>query len=286
MMRAPAVRPPAVAGQFYPAEPELLLRDIERYVGAALSRPVRISPEVPQASPAIACVVPHAGYMYSGPVAGAVYAGVPARSTYIIMGPNHFGRGSPLATVTNGAWMTPLGAVPIDGAMAQALIDACPSLAEDAYAHSTEHSLEVQVPFLQQRFRDFSIVPVAVAGMGWEDYDSIEALGHAAARVMRNSPLPVMLVASTDLNHYEPDSITREKDQHAIQAIEALDPEQLLRTVQQHRITMCGCAATAATLVAVRDLGAKNAQLVKYATSADTSGDRTAVVGYAGLLIS
>jgi len=273
-MQAPDVRRPAVAGRFYPSNPEVLARDIEEYVHAEDAAPF---------ANALGCLVPHAGYMYSGHVAGAVYRRLPARSSYIILAPNHFGRGAPLAIMSNGAWLTPLGAAPIDHALARSLAHACHLLVEDAQAHAGEHSLEVQLPFLQHLVKEFSFVPVSI-GVG--GYAALESLGRGVAQVVRQAEKPVLIVASSDMNHYEPDDVTRIKDRKAIDPILALDPKELYEVIRREDISMCGYGPAVAMLTAAKELGATRAQLVKYATSADTSGDRTTVVGYAGIVVS
>ena len=275
-MPDPVVRRPAVAGRFYPAKPETLSRDLDTYLGPDPEKSEKVEN-------ALGCVVPHAGYMYSGPVAGAVYRKLPARASYIILCPNHFGRGAPLAMMASGEWLTPLGSVPIDTALAQAVRQGCHLLMDNAAAHAEEHSLEVQLPFLQHRVREFSFVPIAI-GVG--GYAALESLGRGVAQAVKRAPSPVLIVASSDMNHYEPDSITRVKDRKAIDKILALDPQGLYEVVRREDISMCGYGPTIAMLTAAKDLGASGAELVKYATSADASGDRSAVVGYAGIIVS
>lgn len=264
-------RRPAVAGRFYPARPQELTRDLERYI-ERVSSPER----------AVGCVVPHAGIMYSGHVAGAVYGRLEPAASYIILCPNHTGAGRPLAIMSAGDWETPLGDVPIDSPLAEALKRACPALEEDAEAHRFEHSLEVQLPFLQHLQRNFRFVPIAV-GVG--RYEPLAELGRALARVVALAAPRPLLVASSDLNHYEPDGVNRLKDRQAIDQILALDPRGLYDTVHRERISMCGYGPTVAVLTAARELGARQAELVRYATSGDITGDRSAVVGYAGIVI-
>ena len=264
-------RLPTVAGQFYPAQPQLLTRELERY----------LKKEVPQQT-AVGCVVPHAGVMYSGHVAGAVYARLELPPSVVILGPNHHGVGAPLAIMSEGEWETPLGVVSIDAALVAALKDACPALEDDAGAHRAEHSLEVQVPFLQLLKPDLRIVPIAL-GVG--SYDPLHELGEALASVLATASPRPLLIASTDLNHYEPESIGRVKDRKAIDAILALDPRGLYDTVRRERITMCGYGPTVAMLTAARALGAQEAELIRYATSGDVTGDRSYGVGYAGIIV-
>ena len=275
-MSALAVRHPAVAGQFYPAQPEVLERELDQHLAAPAS------PE-PEFSQALGCLVPHAGYRYSGAVAGAVYRRLPPRPVYIVIGPNHFGRGSPLAQMSEGSWLTPLGEVPLNPALARVLHVAFPAVTDDAFAHATEHSLEVQIPFLQRRAGAFSLLPVAVS-VG--DYATLESLGHAVARAVRSSAEPALVVASSDLSHYEPDEVTRVVDRKAIDRMLDLDALGLYETVLRERISMCGFGPAVAMLTAAHDLGATRAELVKYATSADAGGPRNRVVGYAGIVVS
>jgi len=270
------IRPPAVAGTFYPSDAGELARQIDGFTDAAAAAP---APKLA----ARACVVPHAGYMYSGHVAGAVYASVEIPARCILLGPRHFPRGEAMAILTEGSFATPLGDAAIDAALARQLAYECPRLREDAVAHEREHSLEVQIPFLQRLAGDFRFVPVVLAT---DRYPAIEELGHAVARVVAAQKEPVLVIASSDMNHYENDAITRAKDERAIARILALDPQGLHDTVRREQISMCGYAATVAMLVAMRDLGATEARLVRYATSGDINDDRERVVGYAGIVIS
>jgi MEMO1 family protein len=274
-MHSPTVRRPAVSGRFYPGKPEDLTRQLDEYLSA--------SPEVVKAESAMGCLVPHAGYMYSGKVAGAVFQRLPARASYIILCPNHTGRGAPLAIMAKGEWQTPLGNISIDGELAAALQHSCRLLVEDSKAHESEHAIEVELPFLQRNVGDFTFVPIAI---GVSRYAALEALGHGMAQAVKASACPVMIVASSDMNHYEPDDITRVKDRKAIGQVLALDAAKLYEVVREEDISMCGYGPAVAMMVAVKDLGASRADLVCYATSADTSGDFSAVVGYAGIVIS
>jgi len=270
------VRLPAVAGRFYPSEPEDLSREVEEYVS-----PAPTSAEIVEN--AIGCVVPHAGYTYSGHVAGAVYRRLPARASYIILGPNHFGRGAPLAVVARGAWATPLGDALIDSALARELIQSCHLLTEDTLAHLNEHSLEVQVPFLQHLAKDFSFVPVAIGTGG---YAALECLGHGVAKAVAEAQKRVLVIASSDMNHYESDYVTRLKDKKAIDKILELDAAGLYEVIRREDISMCGYGPAVALLTAAKELGATKAELIKYGTSGDVSGDRNLVVGYAGIVLS
>ncbi|MGB7752827.1 MAG: AmmeMemoRadiSam system protein B [Candidatus Acidiferrales bacterium] len=266
------IRPPAVAGRFYPSEPKELTRQIAEFAPA--SSAVRIA--------ARGCVVPHAGYMYSGHVAGAVFSSLEIPTRCILLGPRHYPRGEAMAILSQGSWRTPLGDAAIDAELAGELMQAFPRLREDAVAHEREHSLEVQIPFLQRLARDFRFVPVVI---GADRYALLEELGHAVSKVVMAQSERVLVIASTDMNHYESDALTRAKDEMAISQILRLDPRGLYDTVRAEGITMCGYAATTAMLVAMRDLGAESAELVRYATSGDITGEHDEVVGYAGLIV-
>ncbi len=264
-------RLPAVAGRFYPADPKELGHQVDGFAAVDAAK-----------QSALGCVVPHAGYMYSGHVAGAVYASLEIPARCILLGPRHFPRGESMAILSEGSWQTPLGAAAIDSVLAGELVHACPRLREDAVAHEREHSLEVQLPFLQRMAGDFRFVPIV---LGIDRYPLLEELGHAVARVVKAHTETILVIGSSDMNHYESDAVTRVKDNRAIERILALDPRGLYDTVRSEGITMCGYAATVAMLVATIELGAKEANLIRYATSGDITGDFDSVVGYAGITI-
>ena len=264
------VRESAVAGRFYPANPERLRADIHSYLA-----PVK-------KTQAIACMVPHAGYMYSGQVAGAVFSCLEIPASCIVLGPNHTGRGHPLAIMKTGSWRTPLGELPIDSELAENLMREFPGLSEDSAAHGSEHSIEVEIPFLQVCRPDVKFVPIAI---GTGQLILLEQLGQSLAEVLKKRKEPVLIVASSDMNHYEDDATTRVKDRKAIEKILALDAPGLYETVMNESISMCGFGPAVAMLTAARHLGAKKAELAQYATSADVSGDHKVVVGYAGIIV-
>ena len=267
------VRQPAVAGRFYPLQPEELAQQIAKFCPAPAN-------DIRQR--ALACVVPHAGYMYSGHVAGAVYARLALPHRFILIWPRHYPRGAAQAILSEGSWQTPLGQVQIDSSLATELKQACANLREDAVAHRDEHALEVQLPFLQELAGDFRFVPIA---LGPVHYPALESLGKALAEVVARQNEPVLLIASSDMNHYEPDDVTRRKDAMAIERILALDARGVYETVRREQISMCGIGPAVATLIAANLLGAARAELVRYATSGDINGDRDAVVGYAGIIV-
>lgn len=266
------LRPPAVAGRFYPDDPEELARQI-----AAFAPPVEHA-----LRSAIACMVPHAGYRYSGRVAGAVYARLKMPRRFLLLGPRHFPRGKAQAIVSEGAWQTPLGRAEIDSNLARELQAAYPRLSEDNVAHQSEHALEVQLPFLQCLSGDIRFVPIA---LGPTDYVQLESLGHAIAEVLRRQADSVLMIASSDMNHYESDEITRRKDRLALERILALDAQGLFDTVRREGVSMCGFGPMVSVLTAARLLGATRATLVRYATSGDITGDLHEVVGYAGVTV-
>jgi MEMO1 family protein len=266
------VRPPAVAGRFYPADAGELTKQIQQF--APVSRDSK-------KTGACACLVPHAGYMYSGAVAGAVFAALELPKRIIVLGVRHFPRGHSMAILSEGAWQTPLGLARIDSEMGAELKRACPLLHEDAVAHSTEHSLEVQLPFLQVLTPEFQFVPIA---LGTVQYEELRVVGEALAKVVAAQEEPVLMLTTSDLNHYEDDATTRRKDHKAIEQLLKLDAKMLYDTVRREGISMCGLGPAVTMLVAAKRLGAVRAELVKYATSADVTGDRTEVVGYAGMI--
>ena len=265
------VRPPAVAGSFYPGEPAALERELARLI-----------PRIETTHPLLACVAPHAGYVYSGGVAGRVFAHLEVPRRVLVMGPNHTGMGAAVSVAPHSAWATPTGEVPVDHDLAVRLLDAVGGAEADHRAHGREHSIEVMLPFLQARRPDVTVLPVCLAHLSKTD---CRRLGAALAGVIRDVGEPVGLIASSDMSHYEPDAVTRERDRLAIDAMLALDPDGLYDTVLNHGITMCGVVPATVALVAALVLGATNAHLVDYATSGDVSGDRSAVVGYAGICL-
>jgi MEMO1 family protein len=272
-MTAAPVRHPAVAGRFYPHDPEVLRAQVRTY----LSRSPRNTPVR-----ALGCIVPHAGYMYSGHVAGAVFSTIEIPELCLVLCPNHTGVGRALAIMSEGEWETPLGNVPIDSTFANALKERCPLLQEDSTAHRSEHAAEVELPFLQMRQPRLRIVPIA---LGTRQFEALDQFGNALADVIAAQSTRVLIVASSDMNHYESDAITRVKDHKAIESILARDPRGLYDVVMQEHISMCGFGPAIAMLTAAKKLGATSAELVKYATSGEISGDLDMVVGYAGVIV-
>ncbi|HEY1800425.1 MAG TPA: AmmeMemoRadiSam system protein B [Terriglobales bacterium] len=275
------VRHPAVAGRFYSADANTLTRDLNSYLFLDEEESNKKSCNHKSIS-AIGCIVPHAGFMYSGHVAGAVFAALDLPQHFLILGPNHTGMGQPLSIMSQGAWETPLGEVEIHSGLAAALLEQFPLLVEDAEAHRAEHSIEVQLPFLQTLRPSCSFVPITI---GTSQLDILIAFGEAIAEVLSAQPEPVLIISSSDMNHYENDAITRAKDHSAIEQILHLNAQGLAEAVKKQEISMCGVWPTVVMLTAAKKMGARAAQLIRYATSGDISGDRHRVVGYAGILI-
>lgn len=274
------LRPPAVAGHFYSSDPHALQAEVQRYRDPAAA---------PQ--PAVAGVCPHAGLTYSGHVAGALFSRLSLPAAAILIGPNHREVGPPISIYPEGAWLIPGASVTVHETLAERILQRFPLATADTTAHEREHCLEVLLPFLRSAPAP-QIVPILLRHADREVYRD---LGQCLAEVLRDmaaaSPTPAeaempLLLASTDFNHYESDEITRSKDRQAIQAIEHLDAEALDTAIRTHRISMCGYGATMTVLHAARALGARQASLVKYATSGDITGDRSSVVGYAALTIA
>ena len=273
---ATVIRQPAVAGRFYPAKAERLRAEVEAYTNSPANAPVEAKIR------AMGCVVPHAGYMYSGHVAGAVYRRLELPQRMVILCPNHTGMGEPLAVMSEGAWQTPLGNVAIDAELAGELKQQMPLLSEDEAAHRFEHALEVQLPFLQVLAPGFQFVPITV---GTGNFEVLSSLGVVIGNTLAREGGRFLLIASSDMNHYESDSVTRVKDRRAIDQLLALDARGLYEVVKEGHISMCGYGPAVVMLTAARKLGATKAELIRYATSGDVSDDRDKVVGYAGIAV-
>jgi len=262
-----------VAGQFYPGSGIQLKEEV-----ASLLKPAK------KKYSAIGIVSPHAGYMYSGSVAGCVFASInKIPKSIVIIGPNHTGSGERFSLMSDEAWLTPLGEVKVDKTLAEAILKGSRLIKEDRLAHTNEHSVEVQLPFLQAVVPDIQFVPIVAsyAGAG-----TLAAVGKDIASAIKASGKKVLIVASSDMTHYERQEDAKVKDEKAIEAILKLDEEGLVGRVKKYGISMCGYAPVAIMLAAAKELGAKKAELIKYQTSGDTSGDYSSVVGYAGVIVS
>ncbi len=269
------IREAAVAGRFYPGTRDALLEDIRKCV-------VEVERE-----PAVAVVCPHAGYQFSGSVAGAAYSRVVVPEVVVILGVNHRPAAPDFAIMAGGAWRTPLGDAPIESKLAKAILKTSQNVKDNPRAHRYEHSLEVQVPFLQAFNPKVRIVPIA---FGSASEKAVIAVGEAVAAAIKKFDGDVLIVASTDMSHTTDSSPERQEqvralDMMAIDAIRALDARELMRVVHREEITMCGYAPTAAACAAAKKLGATAAELVEYRTSYDVTGDYSYVVGYAGIII-
>lgn len=267
------IRKPCVAGQFYPSSSQQLKSEIESLIDKGADK-----------REALACMLPHAGYMYSGRVAGEVASSINITDRIILLGPNHTGRGAPFSIMTEGIWQTPLGAINIDSDLANAILKNSRYLQDDPSAHAYEHSLEVELPFLQYFKSDFEIIPVAFMP---GDIETLKQIGSEIADTVRKSDKKdsIMFVASSDMTHYEPQETAKRKDQEAIKAILELNEDKLMEKIQHLSISMCGYAPVIVMLKIVKLLGAKSARLIKYQTSGDVTGDYESVVGYAGIVI-
>jgi AmmeMemoRadiSam system protein B len=266
------VRLPAVAGRFYPSDAAELSAQIREYISPENKLPSRNVK---------ACLVPHAGLMFSGHVAGAVFSSIRIPKKVVILGVRHRPPGSPAAIVSHGVWRTPLGGAEIDHVLAEKFAAACPLLTEDAAAHSKEHSLEMQIPFLQVLNPGFQFVPIA---LGTAHFETLVTVGQAIGGVLATEKQEVLLVTSSDLNHYEDDATTRVKDRKAIEQLLSMDAHGLYDVCRKEEISMCGLGPAVAMLTALHICKASKAELIRYATSADRSGDPSAVVGYAGMV--
>ncbi|MEE9543745.1 MAG: AmmeMemoRadiSam system protein B [Thermodesulfobacteriota bacterium] len=264
------IRAAHVAGQFYPADSG----ELEASVIENLS--------ICTKEDALAVIVPHAGYIYSGKVAGSVYSRIHIPDNVILIGPNHTGMGAPASIMCQGKWETPLGEFDINEALASRLLEASANLTEDETAHQKEHSLEVQLPFLYLLNHNASIVPITVMSA---DFTECEEIGKAIAQVLENYEEEVLIIISSDMNHFESEKITREKDKLAIDRVLDLDPDGLLAVTGAEAISMCGVVPSTIGLIAAKELGANSAELTEYSTSGKTSGDLENVVGYAGIII-
>jgi AmmeMemoRadiSam system protein B len=271
MRRDTMIRSPVVAGQFYPGSPDGLKGMIASMVDVGAKK-VEV----------IGLILPHAGYVYSGAVAAAVVSRVKFKDTFVILGPNHTGRGKAFSIMSEGTWKTPLGETEIDSELGKRILASSNYLEEDHLAHQFEHSLEVQVPFLQYFKPDVRIVPIVLAHASGAIYKKI---GKELASAVKESKKAVAILASSDMTHYEPHETARKKDSQAIETILDLDEDELLRRVDKFDISMCGYAPVVTLIAAAKELGAKEAELIKYQTSGETSGDYSSVVGYAGIIV-
>ena len=265
-------RTPAVAGRFYSNDPNELLEEVQRH----------LENDAPKIR-AKGVMAPHAGFMYSGDVAGSVYSRIEIPETVILIGPNHTGMGERIAVFSRGSWIMPFGDLEIDANLAKAILKNMPVAHESEDAHRFEHSLETQLPFLQYFRKQFRLVPICLMRLSWEE---CRMLAKALVNAIQAYERPVLIVASSDMTHYESHAEASEKDHRAIDQILKMDAEGLFRTVEKEGITMCGVNPAAVMLEACKELGATRARLTRYMTSGEVSGDMDQVVGYAGVIVS
>lgn len=265
------IREPIVAGQFYPSSPSSLEAQISKFIDKKA-----------QKEEVIGAVSPHAGYVYSGSVAGAVMSRIKFKDTFIIMGPNHTGYGKRYSIMSEGTWKTPLGNIEIDSKLGKQIMSESKNLEEDQVAHLYEHSVEVQIPFLQYLKKDFKIVPIVLSHGPRAVYKDI---GKAIAKAIKDLKAETVIIASSDMTHYEPQESAKRKDFEAINAILELNEDELLNRIEKLNISMCGYAPAVCLISAARELGATRAELVKYQTSGNVTGDYSSVVGYAGIIV-
>ncbi len=265
------IRHPVAAGRYYPGSASEIREMIEMFVD-----------ETAEKEEVIGLLMPHAGYPYSGSVAGATISRVRFKDTFIIMGPSHTGMGKPFSIMTEGVWGTPLGEVEIDSELARQIVAASKYLQEDTQAHQQEHAVEVQIPFLQYFKPDIKIVPIILAYAPAEIYKEI---GKDISGAIKKLNREAVIIASGDMTHYEPQKYAKEKDTQAIEAMLNLDEDELTRRYEELDISMCAHGPAVSLISAAKELGATRAELVKYQTSGDVTGDYSSVVGYAGIII-
>ncbi len=265
------IREPVVAGQFYSANSKELQKQIEGFLNKNAKK-----------EDALGVISPHAGYVFSGSVAGAVYSRINIPDKAIILCPNHTGRGAPFSIITEGSWLTPLGEVKIASAIGKKILKNSKELEEDSSAHLFEHSIEVQLPFLQYFNPKISFVPICLTSA---DYSSYEDIALAINNAIKSVGEKILIIASSDMTHYESQDVANEKDREAIDAILELDEKLLLKRIEDFNISMCGYVPATVMLIACKKLGAKSAELIKYQTSGDVVGDYLEVVGYAGMIV-
>lgn len=261
----------AVAGQFYPGTREQL-----RTVLAGLI------PSVSKKRRVLGIVAPHAGYVYSGAIAGRVYGQAEMPPAVLIIGPNHHGAGAAAALYPEGEWLTPLGPIVIEPRLTALIKQCIPFVESDSTAHRFEHSLEVQVPFVQYLRPDAAMAALC---LGYGDFATVQEIGRGVAAAIREYGEDVLIVASSDMTHYESADSARRKDEQALARVLAFDPEGLLKICRGEHITMCGVIPTAVMLVASLALGATQAELTAYGNSGDITGDNRQVVGYAAVSV-
>lgn len=275
------IRPPVAAGTFYNLNADTLKRQIEQCFSN------KLGPKKFKKEKLIAAVVPHAGYEYSGAVAAWVYSRM-EKANYIILGPNHSGIGSNFALVKTGIWKTPLGGTVVSEKVAEQMLEECKILEYDVIAHEHEHSIEVQLPFLQHMFgMDFKFVPICIMNEFADEtlLESCKLVGKKIASVIKKQKEKWIVLASSDFSHYVPQELAVKNDKYVIKAVQKLDEKEFFNRINERNVSACGYGPIATAMVAAKELGAKKAELLSYKTSGDISGDLGAVVGYAAIRI-
>lgn len=266
------MRKPSAAGYFYPAKKEDLRKQIEEMFISKLG----VGKLAGKSENVVGLIVPHAGYVYSGYVAAHAYHSLSKKpKSFVIIGPNHAGYGASLSVYARGSWLTPLGEAKIDEQVASLILKKSKLASEDEIAHASEHSIEVQLPFLQCLFGKVSFVPICMLD---QTITAARDLANALAELEQK----VVFIASTDFSHYESQEVAREKDMLAVEAIRSLDVEKFYEVVRVNNVSMCGYGCVAVLMLLAKQVGCK-IELIKYMTSGDVTGDRGAVVGYAAL---
>jgi len=268
------IKLPAYAGSFYPQEREKIKAQVKGFLAGAKSEKTNC----------LGCVLPHAGYIYSGKTACLTIAGINLPETIILLGPNHSGIGPEFSLLAASCWQTPLGQIEIDQQLSQKILKHCPWVKNESSAHEKEHSLEVELPLLQYFRPDFKLAALTIAS---NDMGRLKETGQEIAKIITDGNLlgNVLVIASSDLTHYEPLAQAQKKDQLAIEQILQLDEVGLAKNIEKYNISMCGYAPVITMLSCVKKLGAKSAKLVNYSTSADQTHDASSVVGYAGIKV-
>ncbi|MCE5195233.1 MAG: AmmeMemoRadiSam system protein B [Nitrospiraceae bacterium] len=264
-------RTPAVAGQFYQGTASNLSQQVSRYIDENAVK-----------EDALGILSPHAGLIYSGSVAGEVFSSIKFPDTFILLGPNHTGLGAKTAMMPSGEWEIPTGVLQIDEKLSNKILRHLPEIASDSQAHTFEHSLEVQLPFIVHFKKDVKIVPIAIMSAS---VNECRVLGEGIAKAIKEINYPVIILASSDMSHYVSEETARQKDKKALDMIKTINPEGLYETVIKEKITMCGYLPAAIMLFAAKALGAREGKLIKYSTSGEVSGDYDQVVGYAGMIV-
>jgi len=269
MVESDWIRNPVVANLFYPANPLQLKTTVERFL--VREKEIKKTPFL---------LVPHAGYIYSGSAAGKTFACSEVSKRVIILGPNHTGLGKPISVWSKGLWKTPLGSAKVDEEISSELLNSLSKDCEDKMGHLREHSIEVELPFMQVRYQDFTFVPVCV---GTENFDELIELGESIAKVFKRFGNDLTLIVSSDMNHYESAKVNKKKDGYAIEKILKVDEKGLYEVVQEKNISMCGFAPCVSALYAMKTLGFNNFEVVDYTHSGLITNDDSEVVSYAGI---